>query len=98
MGCTTHCCASAMQWPVSGAFRAAAYCLQCALTSPISGQCRRGWTCLDGRVRPQSATHGDWGVSSRLRGRRPADSCGTTKTGLNDQAVEWGDDKDIETT
>ena len=38
------------------------------------------------------------GASSRFRGQRPADSCGTTKTGLNDQAVERGDDKDIETT
>src|SRR5258708_34519142 len=53
---------------------------------------------LDGRVRPQWATHGDWGFSSRLRGQRPADSCGTTKTGLNDQAVERGDDTNIETT
>src|SRR5438128_2731497 len=53
---------------------------------------------LDGRVRPQWATHGDWGSSSRLRSQRPADSCGSTKTGLNDQAVERGDDKDIETT
>src|SRR5437016_5238700 len=38
------------------------------------------------------------GFRSRFRGQRPADSCGTTKRGLNDQSVERGDDQDIETT
>ena len=47
---------------------------------------------------PQWATHGDWKFGLRLRCRRPADLGSTTKTGLNDQAVERGDDKNIETT
>src|SRR4051812_2173317 len=36
--------------------------------------------------------------SGAARGQRPAASCGSTKSGLNDQAVEWRDDKNIETT
>jgi hypothetical protein len=46
----------------------------------------------------QLAAHGDLEFSLRLRCRRPTESCGTTKTGLNDQAVKRGDEKNIETT
>jgi len=73
----------------------------CALTFDTRGGRRQAKPACgrsrDGRVRPW-AMHGDLGFISRLRGQRPADSCGTTKGGLNDQAVERGDDKNIETT
>ena len=63
-----------------------------------AGEARKRRILLERLVRPQWAAHGDWEFRSRLRGHWPADSCGTTEIGLNDQAVERGDDKNIETT
>ena len=52
----------------------------------------------EGRVRPQLAAHDDLDFGLRLRRRRPADPCRTTKIGLNDQAMKRGNEENIEAT
>src|SRR5262249_42523526 len=37
-------------------------------------------------------------LGSRLRRRRPADLCRAAKTGLDDQSMKRGNEKDVETT